>query len=192
MELYAIAGELPGNLPLGMISTDDWLRRCVAHSQDLAKLRGESQERVRSRFAKLAYQRMFRYPGRDPVPASLGFDVYWFRTVGEVEYGYQLAKLKWAQWNGRYLPVADALCFEGPILLGDFRYVHKFDVAPEYWEKIKWERRQRARFGYLVPLQNIEIEIFRHDAKHGRYVPVHAYFHRFETLLVCWWISLRL
>ena len=181
IEQYASSGVLPGNLPVDVVKSPNWKRRCVVPTSDLINRNQVPQNILRSRFAKLCYQRFFRNPGRSPVPSSLDLDVHWFRTESEVEYGYHLAELDIGQWLGQYRPCLAALCFTRPILRAEFRYVRKYEVAPDYWERVKWERRSRARHGYYIPLQYIEVDMIREHARYGRYVPFHHQWHEYET-----------
>ena len=168
---YVLADELPGNLPVAVIDSDDWRRRCVMATQDLWRTDpDEPLARTRSAFTKLVYQRMYRFPGRAPVPSRLGLDLSVFRTDGEIEYGYNLASLDWDQWRGKIRPRVQALCFARPILRADFRYVRRMETAVEYWERIKWERGARSRTGYLVPMHCIEIDMIRRNSRVTRYV----------------------
>ena len=179
---YALAGELPGQLPYAAVFSDDWRRRCVMASQDLwSSDPHASQAALRSAFTKLVYQRPYRFPGHEPIPASLGLDLWVFRTAGEVEYGYNLASLDWNQWKGRVRPDDAALCFDRPILRADFRYVRRYEVASDFWERVKWERRTRSRSGYLVPYHCIEIDMVRRNARRSRYVAVPSAFSRGEV-----------
>ena len=174
---YVLADELPGNLPIAAIESDDWQRRCVLATQDIWKSTpNETVAETRAAFTKLIYQRMYRFPGREPVPARLRLDMWAFRTDGEIQYGYNLARLDWNRWHGRIRPRVEALCFARPILRADFRYVSKFDVAPEYWGRIKWERRARSRTGYLVPMHCIEIDRVRRNSRASRYLALPATF----------------
>ena len=171
IQQYVTADELPGNLPIHAIDSDDWRRRCVMTTQDIWREDlDEPLATTRAAFTKVVYQRMFRFPGRERVPPRLGLDMWAFRTDGEVSYGYTLADLDWMKWRGEVCPRTEALCFGRPILRADFRYVRKFDIAPEYWDRVKWERRARSRTGYFVPMHCIEIDLVRRRSRASRYV----------------------
>ena len=154
---HVMADVLPDGLPLGAIECDDWIRRCVVPDHALIRSRSAwggtrraSIGEARTAYTKLVYQRLHRFPGDTVVPPELGF---------EAVYGPALADalVLTDECRREMTPKQEALAFRRSLLRAEFRFMRRRDDA-EFVEMLRWGRRVRSRFGYLVPYQMREVQ----------------------------------
>ena len=50
-----------------------------------------------------------------------------------------------------------------------------------YWDFIRWERRTRARYGFMIPYQNIEMDLVRHQFRNRIYLTLPSEWAQVET-----------
>ena len=114
----------------------------------------------------------------------MNFDTWLFRTPSEAGYGADLAEViaQSEAWVGRSEPDGDALSLNFRLLPEGYKITERFGARgteSDYYRRLlKFERHQRARLGYLVPYQALEVQYIRHRALAGRHVALpHAWKH---------------
>lgn len=173
MSYVDAGGWLPGGFRLETIQSWDWKTHIAVHSSCLRRDRqnGESLHDARSAMARLAFQRMSRTLSDVPIPPALQLDLGLYRTDGEISYAERLSQLDVSRWRGFFGPDTGALCWTRPIILAEFRYIRKGSRG-NFKESIRFERRCRRRFGYMVPYQSVEAQRFHPRHLQGRYVRI--------------------
>lgn len=94
IESYADGvGRLPGALHVYMNSTFDCTHRIAVPSQPIIYYRGVPDVNARAAFIKVAHQWLYGDYSDHLIPTNICFDVAFYRTLGEVKYGQNLARL---------------------------------------------------------------------------------------------------
>lgn len=147
--------------------------------------KGETIAKAQAAMARIAYQRQHRVASDEPIPLEYQFDIGTFRTRGEMSYGRELASLDVTPWHGQMRPYDTALCWTRPILRAEFRYLRK-SSRYQFFQAIRFERRCRSRYGYLVPYQNVEIERIHPRSLRGRYLALPGMWSNLEVPRGCY------
>lgn len=85
---------------------------------------GESDANVQTSLIKLALQWLYRTYSDRPILTNFRFAVAFYRTLGEVQYGTNLARLANSVEHYRDIPVhKNLLCWTRPLLSAEFRYL---------------------------------------------------------------------
>lgn len=76
--------NLPGDLPRLITLLWDWRRRVAIPVHDVLRQRSESPEEADATLVRIAYLRQHRPPFEVPLADGLSFDVFLYRTRGEI------------------------------------------------------------------------------------------------------------
>lgn len=178
IDRYLVANRLPDGLPFEAIQSREWRYRCYIPDNQVwagAGRRQLSQQAARERLVRSVYQRVERM-GVIPVEPGLAFDTWVFRTADEAQYGPALATVVETSeaWAGETKPKAAALAINFRLLPEGYKSTERFGPRAsetDYYRRLlKYERHQRARTGYLVPYQALEVQYIRQRALAGRHV----------------------
>ena len=179
--LYESGGRLPDNFNVSALNRPEWALRFAIPLRDMVRRHPVNRTRMSdadtaTEYVRVLYRRMGRFfPGLQ-VPPEMAFDTWYFRTAGEEAYGVTLATLvdHVDDYVGQTRP-RDEVLYLGQQLRAEFRFLDRVRHMDGFHRQLKWERRARSRFGYLVPYQNGEIERMTQRAREGRFVnlPMH-------------------
>ena len=160
------SGYLPDQIHLGCTQAWTWQRVFCARDNDLYVSSDRLPSSIREDFNWLCYVGLRRLFCIEPIPSSVGVDLFVYRTRGEIPYVQALVSIPLATiegWRGVTGVRQAAICFAKPLLRIEFRFLSK---RSEYWlEQVADERYDRSLWNLAVPFQCPQARQMTRDAR---------------------------
>ena len=122
----------------------------------------------------------------EPIPSSVGVDLFVYRTRGEIPYVQALVSIPLATiegWRGVTGVRQAAICFAKPLLRIEFRFLSK---RSEYWlEQVADERYDRSLWNLAVPFQCPQARQMTRDARRRGFCRFPEAWQRYEVAQGC-------
>lgn len=114
--------------------------------------RVESHNAARVEMVLIAHLRMYLTYSERRIPTKFQFDISFYRTLGEIQYGENLARLAGVvERQEKMTDHQDLLCWKSPLLHAQFCYITGQPLSDFLQNLIHSERCAHSRRGYLVP-----------------------------------------
>ena len=185
---YVQNWRVPGHVPVEALYSRLWRNSLAAEDEHLRVGRRGSVAIARRNYTRWVYRLIRRFSGQLLYPICWDLDCWAARYPSEFHFARRVSEISSAQvegWKGVFDVTNEALLFTRSLLPLEFRYLRKRELR-SFNEFARLERRNRSRFGYLLPYQHTEFALLTDRARESRFVPIDRYWRQLEVPRGCY------